>query len=230
LDEPISLKLLAPLMVRLAANDRRAMTRAIRRTLAMDAHRWIQWSIAGGGWEGGGPPSLPRRPVVKNPPKPVGLGTKVRRLLKRLRPKEGRPKRARKGAGGASAAPRPAPAGYRAPVDTGDYKASWRDEALPDGSGIFYSSPNPPVKAGVIEEGRRPAPIPIAPLAQWVRRKLNVQDPAEAVRVAMAISRKAARTARPGLHVLGRAAPKIREAFEKNLEQELRMKPATPVR
>jgi hypothetical protein len=30
-----------------------AVRRAIKRTVEVDAHRWIDWSIRGGGWEGG---------------------------------------------------------------------------------------------------------------------------------------------------------------------------------
>ena len=98
---------------------------------------------------------------------------------------------------------------------------------LEDG-GLFYSSSRPPILAGVIEYGRRPAPIPIRPLADWVRRKLGCSDPKKAIGIAIAISKTAAKTERPGLHVLGRAHPKIAEALHKNVGRELRkVKPGT---
>lgn len=130
--------------------------------------------------------------------------------------------------GGGYAGKRP----YRTPVDTGDYARSWKAEIMPmevergrvvgPGRIIIYSAASPPVKAGVIEHGRRPAPIPIGPLADWVRRKLGVSDPGKAKGIAFAISRKASKRIRPGLEVLARAHPKIAEAVEKRVAAEMR--------
>lgn len=126
---------------------------------------------------------------------------------------------------GARNKPEPAarpPAGYRPPIDTGDYARSWKAEDI-EGGALFYSAASPAVKAGVIEEGRRPGVgIPIEPLAEWVRRKLGVQDPAQARGIAFAISMKQKKQGRPGLYVLKRAHPKILEAAEKNVRRELR--------
>jgi hypothetical protein len=131
---------------------------AVQRTIEIDAQRWIQWSIRGGGSQGG----------------------------------------------------------YRQPIDTGNYANSWKSEMLEEG-GIIYSSANPPIKSGVIEDGRRPSFIPIEPLTAWVKRKLGVTDPKAARSIAFAISKKASKTPRPGLGVLARAYPKIVEALQKNL-------------
>jgi hypothetical protein len=70
----------------------------------------------------------------------------------------------------------------------------------------------------VIEQGRRAAPIPIEPLAEWVRRKLGCKDPKRSRSIAFAISRHASKHARPGLYVLARAHPKISDAFFENLQ------------
>lgn len=144
--------------------DEAAIRRAIQRTVEVDAHRWIQWSIKGGGWAG--------------------------------------------------------PGEYRQPVDTGDFKGSWRGVMTQEG-GVIYASSSPPLKAGVIEGGRRPAWIPIEPLAQWVRRKFGEKDPDKAKSIAFAISRKASKVPRPGLGVLERARPKIMEALAENVAREL---------
>ena len=130
--------------------------------------------------------------------------------------------------GGGYTGPRP----YRVPVDTGDYARSWKSDVEPmevhggrvSGPGriAIYSAASPPVKAGVIEHGRRPAPIPLGPLADWVRRKLGVSDPKVARGIAFAISRKASKVRRPGLEVLARAHPKIAAAVEKRVAAELK--------
>lgn len=104
----------------------------------------------------------------------------------------------------------------RAPVDTGDYKRAWRIVRLPDRIEIV-SFASPRVKAGVIELGRRPAWIPIAPLAEWVRRKLNVQDPDEARGIAFVISRAASKNPREGLGILAWVRPKLAAKLEDEL-------------
>ncbi len=218
---------------RLPKRDQAAIRRGIQRTLEVDAPRWIQWSIRGGGMGGVPARTAPKKPSKPKTPKPrAGL---LRRVLSRLktllsRLRGGRvPKKP--GAGKMKpkdpCAPGAAPTGYRQPIDTGDYANSWKSEMLEDG-GIFYNSGRPPIKAGVIEHGRRPAPIPIRPLADWVRRKLGCADPKRALGIAIAISKTAAKTPRKGLKVLERAHPKIVEAAHKNVDRELRkVKPGT---
>lgn len=202
----------------LAKRDRDAVRLSVRQTLEIDAHRWIQWSIRGGGIV------VPKPPTVAAAPKPPKAKQSLLQKLKaKLTGKAKIVKKAkRKGAPKKAdpCAPRKAPA-YRTPIDTGDYANSWRHQTNKDG-GIFYSSPNPPVKAGVIENGRRPGPIPIEPLADWVRRKLGCNDPKKARRIAIAISRRAMKEKREGLRVLARAHPKIGDAFAKRVDRNIR--------
>ena len=205
----------------LPARDLHAVRQGIRRTIEVDAHRWIQWSIRGGGF-GGTPAPSPKKP--KKQPRPVKKKGLLRRILTKLstilgmkRQLKGKPPKKQ---AVDPCAPGEAPA-YRAPVDTGNYKDSWVSLMTPEG-GIFYSAASPPVKAGVIEYGRRAAPIPIRPLAEWVRRKLGCTDPKKAIGIAIAISKSAAKTSRPGLHVLERAHPKIAEALQKNVLREMK--------
>jgi len=146
---------------KVAEKDRKAAMRAVRRTLEVDAQRWIQWSIRGGNSSGN----------------------------------------------------------YRTPINTGAYANSWKHEMTSDG-GIFYSTDG--VKAAVIEDGRREAPIPIVPLVHWIRQKLGETDVKKATRIAFAISKTAAEKAREGLKVLDRAHPKIFDAYVKNIESELK--------
>lgn len=109
----------------------------------------------------------------------------------------------------------------RVPVDTGDYKRAWRVVRLPDRIEVV-SFASPRVKAGVIELGRRPAWIPIAPLAEWVRRKFNVQDPDEARGIAFVISRAASRRRREGLGILAWVRPRLAAEVSRELERTLR--------
>lgn len=207
----------------LPKRDHLAVRSGIRRTLEYDAHRWIQWSIRGGGF-GGRPAPRTEKPKKPKRPKPKSsvlrrIITKLSMILGTLRKLRGKPPRKEpplKDACEPSEAP-----SYREPVDTGNYKDSWTGVMTPDG-GEFYSAASPPVKAGVIELGRRPAPIPIRPLAEWVRRKLGCKDPKKALGIAIAISKTAAKTERKGLRVLERAHPKIAEALEKNVYRELK--------
>lgn len=104
------------------------------------------------------------------------------------------------------------------PVDTGNYAGSWVTEDLPDGAQI-YSGASPAIKEAVIESGRRPAFIPIRPLADWVRRKLGEQDPKRARSIAFAISKKASQKARPAQQILAKANPEIVKAFKRNLKR-----------
>ena len=46
----------------LPKRDKEALRRAIKRTVEVDAHRWIQWSINGGG-RGGAPRPRPAKPA-----------------------------------------------------------------------------------------------------------------------------------------------------------------------
>lgn len=217
--------------------DQKALALAIQRTVQVDAHRWIQWSIRGGGAGS----SINTRPVAppgtsKKPSRTrkktaraamrKAVRTAVRALYRRLGtqppPKSRVPKKPKNGP---SDSARP-PSGYRIPIDTGDYANSWKYISTPTG-GMIWSSASPAIKAGVIEHGRRPAPIPIAPLADWVRRKLGVQDPKQARGIAIAISKRAAKQRREGLKVLERAHPKIAQALATNVKAELRKMVAT---
>lgn len=185
----------------------------------VDAQRWIQWSIRGGS-EADPQRSLNIKPVIKKPRnrKPKSLKSRLLRAIKRFfgkRPKRryNKPKQPPTDTGPKSA--------YRAPIDTGGYARSWRGVETANG-GLFFSISSPRVLAGVIELGRRPGKgIPTAPLADWVRRKLGESDPERAKRIAIAISFKQKRDGRPGLHVLGRAHPKIAESLAKNILREL---------
>lgn len=212
--------------------DRAAIQRGAARTMSVDAYRWFDWSLRGGGARGTAsasqPPKKPRKP--RKPRQAAGL---LRKLLTRLRGlldlfKGKRLPRVPKGLSAADPCARKDPPAYRVPVDTGDYANSGRHEVLEDGA-IFYSATNPPIKAGVIEFGRRPAPIPIAPLQDWVRRKLGCTDPVRARGIAFAISKAAAKTKRPGLHVFERMRPPLEEAAYRNILRELRkIRPGVP--
>lgn len=167
------------------------LRKAMARTVEVDAPRWIQWSIRGGGFGAGAD-----APIEPAPPKrKVKKGTK------------------------SDPCPRRKPPRYRKPIDTGEYAASWKSQVTKSGA-LFYSTSNP-IKTGVIEEGRRAAGIPIEPLAQWVRRKLGCRNPKRARSIAFLISRAAKKRRRPGLHVLKRAHPRIAEAFQRNVQQLL---------
>lgn len=207
---------------RLPRRDLRAVRRGLELAAKLDADRWIKWSIRGGGTA-----AENVRPVAAapGPPKVARKGPKrssgsiIKRLKQALLKGLGLQKvkvRSKK----PEVAARPPP-GYRIPVDTGDYAASWRAQVDEDRVRIF-SLANPRVKASVIETGRRPAPIPIAPLADWVRRKLGVTDAGKARSIAFAISRNASKKRREGLGVLARAHPKIAEAARRRVFEQLR--------
>jgi hypothetical protein len=203
---------------------------------ARQAPRWIQWSIKGGGWADADPPAPPA------PPKPKAKKAKAKNAAtKKAKAKKSRsgkmrtpkkataPKRAsarrpskkakktrivRAKGPRANPCPRRTPPEYREPVDTGDYKNSFkivRQFGAVNPRIDVVSSAKPAVKAGVIELGRRLAPIPISPLADWVRRKLGCRDPKKARSIAFAISRTATVRRRKGLKVIARARAKIRE-------------------
>lgn len=225
----------------LARRDREAVRRATMRTVHMDSMRWIQWSIRGGDSS-----KLPQSMAAliafyaqvamigKKPPKPKTakkpptVWETVKKKVdewfgsdkaKSKRKRGPRPKKAKEEA---DPCMRRSPPLYRIPIDVGDYARSWKGVVEKDGTGFVYSDASPQIKAGVIEEGRKPAGIPIAPLAQWVRRKFGCKDPEKAEAIAINISRAAKHRKRPGLHVLGRAHPKISLAHAVNVERELR--------
>lgn len=203
----------------LAKSNKLAVRRAVTRTVMVDAQRWIQWSIRGGE-EADPQRSLNIKPVIKRPrtKRRQSIGKRLLKAIKRFlgekpRRKYNKPKQPPTEVGPKSA--------YRVPVDTGGYARSWRGVETPRG-GLFFSVSSPRVLAGVIELGRRPGKgIPTAPLADWVRRKLGESDPERAKGIAIAISMKHKRDGRPGLHVLGRAHPKIAESLAKNIAREL---------
>ncbi len=212
---------------RLPARDVHAVRQGIRRTVEIDAHRHIQWSIRGGGMGGAPSPTvkLPKKP--KRPPKKRSLLRKVLGKLQTILGMKRKAKGKKPPKKKADPCERREPPAYRMPIDAGDYAGSWVG-MMTEGGGVFYSAASPPVKAGVIELGRRAAPIPIGPLAEWVRRKLGCSDPKRALGIAIAISKKAAKVPRPGLHVLGRAHPRIAESLQKNVRRELmKVKPGT---
>lgn len=207
---------------------REALVMAARRTILIDGPRWIQWSIRGGG-AGVTPRAVATPAEVK---KAKGRKTpkawpkqfrKAHKLLKRIGLVGGRTKPKVKNSKPPTPKTQKAPAGYRVPIDTGDYANSWTAEPTEDGA-VLYSAASPAIKAGVIEVGRRPGVgIPIGPLQDWVRRKLGVKDPDEARGIAIRISWQAKHHGRPGLHVLGRAAPKIAEAMVANTARQLKV-------
>ena len=209
---------------RLPRRNEAAILRAVHNTLAIDAYRWFDWSIRGGGLVA---PPARTGTGPKKPPKAKIRVSLLGRIVKRLkgvlslfRKKAKKPK-AKK-----PPAPRGPPPGYRVPVDRGFYAASGRHD-LNEKGGMFYSADTPPIKVGVIEEGRRPAFIPIRPLVGWARRKFGL-GPDEAKSAAFAISTAASKTRRPGLHVFARMHPKIAEALHKNIDRERRaVKPGT---
>lgn len=206
---------------KLHARNEAAVHAAIRRTVEVDAHRWIQWSIRGGG-RGGIPQPRTSKPAKQPRSQKKAKQALLSKVLSKLKGalslfkrSKGTPKRPAPD----PCKPTPPPA-YRVPIDRGDYANSWVGMKTPTG-GVFYSAATPPIKAGVIEEGRRAAPIPTGPLAEWVRRKLGCNDPKKALGIAIAISKAAAKEPRPGLKVLARAHPKIAEALQRNLDKAL---------
>lgn len=202
--------------------DQEAIIKAAHLTAFVDAPRWIQWSIRGGGRAGSPIESGPARPR----PRPrrrrgatsrvwASITKKFKKFLGGLKrgsvPKVRKPRKPRK-----PGSSRRTPPAYRTPIDTGDYANGWTHLKRKDGA-IVYSSSNPRVKAGVIEYGRRPGTgIPLEPLAAWVQRKLGVKDPKRARGIAYAISKKQREEGRKGLYVMMRARPKIIEAVKKN--------------
>ncbi len=201
--------------------DHEALVKAAQLTTAIDAHRWIQWSIRGGGIGGAPVDSGPERsrpkPKRKRGKKTTAWGSILSKLKKFIgkhygtRPKVKKPRLKGKRKGGRRQAP-----AYRVPIDRGDYASAWVSLKLPDGS-AFYNVSNPRVKAGVIEFGRRPGKgVPLEPLADWVQRKLGVSDAKKARSIAYTISKKHKEEGRKGLYVLQRARPKIIEASKKN--------------
>ena len=71
-------------------------------------------------------------------------------------------KRVRAGVAQSIAETRPHP-----PVDTGVYRAAFEVESLPEGARVE----NRVLHAEEIEVGRRPGPVPLGPILDWVKRK-----------------------------------------------------------
>jgi hypothetical protein len=194
---------------RQAHRDIDAIRAAIRKVAHEDALRWIQWSIRGGGTG----QAIPRTTGTK-PRAEKGKAARPKKLKERgAAPKAGKGKDT-----GSSPQKRPRPKTepptYRQPIDTGDYARSFDATDTPNGA-VIFSRAKPAIKVGVIEHGRRPAPIPPGVLVDWVRRKLHVKDPKEDLGTAIAISKAAAKKRRPGLKVLARARPKIKDAVHR---------------
>ena len=206
----------------LPRRDRRALQRAAARTFEVDAQRWIQWSIRGGATGQRSQRTAKPKPKRRRRTWIANLMKGVASLFRSRRGKVPRvPNSLPEVKGTDGSCSRRAPPLYRVPIDTGDYANSWRATATEDGY-VLYNSSNPPEKAGVIELGRRAAPIPIEPLVHWVRRKLGCPDPRKQRSIAHAISRYASRHPREGLRVLERAHPRIAEALIRNTQRELR--------
>lgn len=202
--------------------QRHAIRVAIKRTLEIDAPRWIDWSIRGG--DANKLQLQPTFPVPSGPQKSSRAGrTPKARVagVKRGKAPKGPSKVASKKSSASGCGAKPPAGGYRAPIDTGNYRQAWASSVDGD-RGYFYSTASPIAKAVAIEVGRAPGPIPIEPLADWVRRKFGCSDPVRARAIAFLISRKASRQRRPALKVLERAHPKIAEAFQRNLVEALR--------
>lgn len=86
------------------------------------------------------------------------------------------------------------------------------------GTSLIYAAP--------VETGSRPHMPPVEPLADWVRRKLGIADPAKARGVAKAIAWKIKAHGTPAAHMFrtGREAvqPQILAAVEAAVEQTWR--------
>jgi hypothetical protein len=87
-----------------------------------------------------------------------------------------------------SHAPPASPGGTSGALDTGLYKAAWKTGSLPNGASVFNDRPY----AGVIDYGRRPAPVSrggVRNLEAWAKRKLKLGQ-AQARAAAWAIAKK----------------------------------------
>lgn len=205
--------------------DTQLLIKAARETAFVDAPRWIQWSIHGGNKDSAPADPTSTPPAPEKPATPAKRADKnkgQRAKVKQARKKSGKKATVKKGKKAKVKSAATSVPSYRVPVDTGEYANSWTPANIANGAEI-YSASNPRMKAGVIELGRRPGKgIPIEPLAAWVRRKMNVRDLDAAKAIARKISWKAKKHGRKGLHVLGRAHPKISDAFHANAVKMLK--------
>lgn len=93
------------------------------------------------------------------------LGPEMRRSI--VRGLRAGAKRVRAGVAQSIAETRPHP-----PVDTGVYRAAFDIESIPDGARVE----NRVLHAEEIEIGRRPGPVPLQPILEWVKRKGLYED------------------------------------------------------
>lgn len=166
--------------------DAKALLDSARMTTFVDAPRWIQWSIRGGGLGG----------------EAGGARTETERVSRE------KANRTNKG--------RNARSSYRAPIDTGDYANSWTPVQLGTGAMIYSAANPRVKAGVIELGRRPGKGIPLEPLSAWVRRKLGEKDPKRARSIAFAISLKHKKYGRKGLHVLGRAHPEIVKASKAN--------------
>jgi hypothetical protein len=127
------------------------------------------------------------------------------------------------------------------PVDTGDYKSSWRavKNDIRGGVDLINDAPH----AGIIEQGARPHMPPLQPLIDWARRKaadiglvqlatgkqyggpssLNQDQDAAVIRFARAIQHKIAAQGQAPLWIMRKRLPFARKflmlSFERQLER-----------
>ena len=103
-------------------------------------------------------------------------------------------------------------------VDSGHFKRSWKVSRNPDGASVTNDAPY----ASIIEFGRRPGatPPPLAPILQWVLRKLSV-EPEEAEGVARAIQMSIGRNGTPPRFILRSIRPALGRQFLKEIMKRL---------
>lgn len=90
---------------------------------------------------------------------------------------------------------------------TGLARGAWSHELMgePDVGMVLGRLYNPLPYAAPLEFGTRPHWAPLAPLIDWVRAKLDVQDDDEALQVAYAIRGKIAAQGTKGAHMASRS-------------------------
>ena len=103
-------------------------------------------------------------------------------------------------------------------TDTGFFKRSWKVARDSDGASVVNDAPY----ASIIEFGRTPGstPPPLAPILQWVLRKLNV-EPEEAEDVARAIQISIGRNGTPPKFILRSIRPALGRVFLKEIMKRL---------
>lgn len=104
----------------------------------------------------------------------------------------------------------------KGPKDQGDYRKSW---AVAKGStGVVLKNDTP--YAGVLERGAKPHFPPLAPLTQWVMRRLGKRGP-EAVSIARAIQHKISQEGLPAKYVARMELPELTSLAGKEIDKNL---------